>query len=55
MKPTIFTAEPNRDAVFHVTFPEEWKAADLINMFSTFGEENSIHQILTIRIVQTHC
>lgn len=52
---SYFTAEPNRDAVFHITFPEEWKAADLANMFSTFGEENTINQSFIIEIVQSYC
>ena len=29
--------EPNRDHVFHVTFPSDWKTFDLINLFSPFG------------------
>ncbi|XP_046660583.1 LOW QUALITY PROTEIN: poly(A)-specific ribonuclease PARN-like [Homalodisca vitripennis] len=29
--------EQNRDAVFHVTFPEEWKLSDLTSMFSPYG------------------
>ncbi|TRY79724.1 hypothetical protein TCAL_13099 [Tigriopus californicus] len=28
---------PNRDHVFHVTFPSEWKTSDLVNLFSAFG------------------
>lgn len=28
---------PNRDHVFHVTFPKEWKAPDLYQLFSPFG------------------
>lgn len=48
MMSNIFTAKPNRDAVFHVTFPEEWTAADLKNMFSTFGEEKIILLTLVV-------
>ncbi|XP_054281935.1 poly(A)-specific ribonuclease PARN-like [Macrosteles quadrilineatus] len=29
--------EPKRDAVFHVTFPEQWKLTDLSNLFSPYG------------------
>ena len=28
---------PNRDHVFHVTFPAEWKTTDLITLFAAFG------------------
>lgn len=28
---------PNRDHVFHVTFPKEWKISDLMQLFSPFG------------------
>ena len=28
---------PNREHVFHLTFPPEWKTSDLINLFSPFG------------------
>ncbi|XP_060064209.1 poly(A)-specific ribonuclease PARN-like isoform X2 [Ylistrum balloti] len=28
---------PNRDHVFHLTFPKEWKTSDLIHLFSPFG------------------
>jgi len=30
-------AVPNRDHVFHVTFPAEWKTSDLTSLFSPFG------------------
>ncbi|XP_071507628.1 LOW QUALITY PROTEIN: poly(A)-specific ribonuclease PARN-like [Diadema antillarum] len=29
--------QPSRDHVFHVTFPPEWKAVDLYDLFSPFG------------------
>ncbi len=28
---------PNRDHVFHVTFPAEWKTTDLLTLFAPFG------------------
>ncbi|XP_006818480.1 poly(A)-specific ribonuclease PARN-like [Saccoglossus kowalevskii] len=28
---------PSRDHVFHITFPKEWKASDLYQLFSPFG------------------
>ena len=28
---------PNRDHVFHMTFPKEWKTSELSQMFSAFG------------------
>lgn len=32
---------PSRDHVFHVTFPKEWKAPDLYQLFSPFGKLNT--------------
>lgn len=32
------TVLPSRDHVFHVTFPKEWKAPDLYQLFSPFGK-----------------
>ncbi|KAK7112946.1 poly(A)-specific ribonuclease PARN-like [Littorina saxatilis] len=32
--------EPNRDHVFHLSFPREWKSADINNLFAPYG---SIH------------
>ncbi|XP_064601718.1 poly(A)-specific ribonuclease PARN-like [Liolophura sinensis] len=29
--------EPNRDHVFHVSFPKEWKGSDIFQLFSPFG------------------
>ena len=29
--------EPNRDHVFHTSFPKEWKTADVIQLFSAYG------------------
>ncbi|GAB6021420.1 Poly(A)-specific ribonuclease pnldc1 [Chamberlinius hualienensis] len=29
--------KPNRDHVFHVRFPKDWKTSDLIQLFSPFG------------------
>uniref|UniRef100_A0A0L8HVV5 Poly(A)-specific ribonuclease PARN n=1 Tax=Octopus bimaculoides TaxID=37653 RepID=A0A0L8HVV5_OCTBM len=29
--------QPTRDHIFHVTFPKEWKAADLYQLFMPFG------------------
>ncbi|XP_055943527.1 poly(A)-specific ribonuclease PARN-like isoform X1 [Argiope bruennichi] len=29
--------EPNRDNVFHVSFPEEWKTIDLVELFLPYG------------------
>ncbi|XP_048761264.2 poly(A)-specific ribonuclease PARN-like isoform X2 [Ostrea edulis] len=31
---------PNREHIFHVTFPKEWKAPDLYQLFSPFGNVN---------------
>nr|XP_022318023.1 poly(A)-specific ribonuclease PARN-like isoform X1 [Crassostrea virginica] len=31
---------PSRDHVFHITFPKEWKASDLYQLFSPFGNIN---------------
>ncbi|KAL5018097.1 hypothetical protein ScPMuIL_003819 [Solemya velum] len=31
---------PKRDHVFHITFPKEWKATDLYQLFSPFGNIN---------------
>ncbi|XP_033748844.1 poly(A)-specific ribonuclease PARN-like isoform X2 [Pecten maximus] len=28
---------PNRDHVFHLTFPKEWKTSDIVHLFSPFG------------------
>merc|ERR1719154_711067 len=28
---------PDRDHVFHITFPAEWKTADIVHLFSSFG------------------
>ncbi|KAJ8318566.1 hypothetical protein KUTeg_003657 [Tegillarca granosa] len=32
-----FIMSPNRDHVFHVTFPKEWKASDLFQLFQPYG------------------
>jgi len=29
--------KPDRDHVFHISFPAEWKTADIVHLFSTFG------------------
>jgi len=29
--------EPNRDDVFHITFPAEWTIADIQSLFFPFG------------------
>lgn len=29
--------EPNRDHVFHISFPDEWKTPDILNLFAPFG------------------
>jgi len=33
-----FSANPSRDHVFHLTFPKEWKHADISQLFSPFGK-----------------
>jgi len=34
----FFLANPSRDHVFHLTFPKEWKHADISQLFSPFGK-----------------
>ena len=34
----FFSVEVNRDHVFHVTFPKEWRASDLYTLFEPYGE-----------------
>lgn len=33
----MFLANPNRDHIFHMTFPKEWKFNDINQLFSPFG------------------
>lgn len=39
---------PSRDHVFHVTFPKEWKAPDLYQLFSPFGK---LHTCCILKIL----
>ena len=32
------SVKPDRDHIFHVKFPKEWKASDISQLFSPFGE-----------------
>ncbi|GBN13375.1 Poly(A)-specific ribonuclease PARN [Araneus ventricosus] len=37
--------EPNRDNVFHVSFPQEWKTVDVVELFLPYGKFLSIESL----------
>lgn len=40
--------EPNRDHVFHLTFPKAWKAQDIHQLFTILGKRISKVSVITI-------
>lgn len=33
----LFSAQPSRDHIFHISFPSVWKQSDIVNHFRQFG------------------
>ena len=34
----LLLVQPNRDHVFHITFPKEWRFSDINNLFAPYGK-----------------
>lgn len=34
----VFSVNPSRDHVFHLSFPQEWKSTDISQLFAQFGK-----------------
>jgi len=41
LKIFVFLAQPQRNHVYHITFPPEWKTIDIINVLSPFSKFHS--------------
>ena len=47
----FFSAELNRDHVFHVTFPKEWRSSDLYSLFEPYGQWKGPESLLKFLLV----